>query len=137
MNMEIIRDGQVDPSEIEGLREAVGWDRSEGNLERILAAHAAHYTVRDGDGLLVGYVSVLSDGIADALLLDLIVRPECHHKGIGTRLVRRAIGDMKEAGIQCVHVTFEDHLQPFYAQCGLGIIKAGIVDFKNMKWEVE
>ena len=132
--MDITRDAPVDPKEIEDLREAVGWDRSEGTYKEILTRHCTYYTVRNQDGLLVAYISVLSDGVADAFLLDLVVRPQYQHKGIGTRMVRRAITDMKATGIQCVHVTFEDRLEPFYAQCGLHILKAGIVDFKNMKW---
>ena len=133
MNIDITRSAPVDPKEIEDLRQTVGWDRSEGTYEEILARHLTYYTVRDQDGLLVAYMSVLSDGVADAFLLDLVVRPQYQRQGIGTRVVRRAITDMKAAGVQCVHATFEDHLEPFYAQCGLHIIKAGIVDFKNMK----
>ena len=135
--MEITRDGQVEPKEIEDLREAVGWDRSEGHYEQVLTTHYTYYTMRNQDGLLVAYMSVLSDGVADAFLLDLVVRPQYQHKGIGTRLVRRAIVDMKETGVQCVHVTFDEHLEPFYAQCGLHIVKAGIVDFRNMEWNDE
>ena len=137
MSMDITRDAPVAPQEIGDLREAVGWDRSEGTYKEILARHYAHYTMRNREGLLVAYMSVLSDGVADAFLLDLVVRPQYQHKGIGTRMVRRAIADMKAAGVQCVHVTFDDHLEPFYAQCGLHILKAGIVDFKNMKWNEE
>ncbi len=135
MNIDITRNAHVDPKEIEDLRESVGWDRSEGIYERILATHSAYYTVRDRDGLLVAYMSVLSDGVADAFLLDLVVHPQSQRKGIGTRLVRRAITEVKKTGVQCVHVTFDDRLEPFYAQCGLHIFKAGIVDFKNMKWD--
>jgi len=138
MNTDIIRDGPVEPKEIENLREAVGWDRSEGTYQRILhGRHYARYTVRNHSGSLVAYMSVLSDGVADAFLLDLMVHPEHERKGIGTRIVRRAITDMKAAGVQCVHVTFDDHLEAFYAKCGLHIFKAGIVDFKNMDWSDE
>ncbi len=134
MNIEITRDGLIVPKEIEDLRETVGWDKSEGNYEQILVRNYTYYTVRNEEGLLCAYLSVLSDGVADAFLLDLIVRPQYQHKGIGTQLVHRAISDMKTAGVQCVHVTFADHLEPFYEHCGLHIFKAGIIDFKNMKW---
>ena len=137
MNMKIDRNAPVDPKEIEDLREALGWDRSEGTYEKVLARHFTYYTVRNQDGVLIAYMSVLSDGVADAFLLDLVVRPQYQHKGIGTRIVRTAIKDMKTAGVQCVHVTFADHLEPFYLHCGLHIIKAGIVDFKNMMWDEE
>jgi GNAT superfamily N-acetyltransferase len=135
MNPEVVRDGAVKPDEIEGLRQAVGWDRNGAAYDKVLARHYTYYTVRDGSGLLVGYMSVLSDGIADAFLLDLIVHPEWQHRGIGERIIRRAISDMKNAGVQCVQVTFNEELEPFYAKCGFHIFKGGIIDFKNMKWD--
>jgi len=135
MNADITRDGPVEPKEIEDLREAVGWDRSEGTYQRVLGRHYAHYTVRDLNDSLVAYMSVLSDGVADAFLLDLVVHPQHQRRGIGTRMVRRAITDMKLARVQCVHVTFDDRLEPFYARCGFHILGAGIVDFKSMRWD--
>ena len=135
MEPEITRDGPVDPREIENLRAAVGWDPSEGTYENVLRRHYAYYTARAGDSELVGYVSVLSDGIADAFLLDLMVHPTHQKAGLGIGLVRRAIRDMKRAGIQCVQVTFNDDLEPFYRQCGFHIFKGGIIDFENMEWD--
>ncbi|MCK5117958.1 MAG: GNAT family N-acetyltransferase [Candidatus Latescibacteria bacterium] len=137
MNPQIVRDGPVEPTEIENLRAAVGWDRSEGTYEQILRRHYAHYTVRAENGRLIAYVSILSDGVADAFLLDLLVHPECQHRGIGSQLVKKAVGDMKQAGIQCVQVTFNERLERFYAQCGFHIFKGGIIDFKNMNRDGE
>jgi GNAT superfamily N-acetyltransferase len=134
---DIIRDGPVDPREIEDLREAVGWDRCEGFYERVLRRHYAYYTARAGDAALSGYVSVLSDGIADAFLLDLMIHPKHQKAGLGSSLVRRAVADMKEAGVLSVQVTFTDHLEAFYAQCGFHIFKGGIIDFRNMTWDEE
>ena len=121
----------MEPREIEDLRQAVGWDRSEGTYARTLPRHYAHYTVRDADNRLIGYMSVLSDGVADAFLIDLAVHPRYQRSGIGSRIVRRAILDLKEAGVRCVQVTFSGDLEPFYAQCGFHIFKGGIIDFKS------
>jgi GNAT superfamily N-acetyltransferase len=137
MNPQIVRNGPVEPREIGDLRQRVGWDRSEGTYDRTLGKHYAHYTVRDRDGRLIGYMSVLSDGVADAFLLDLAVDSERQRSGIGTRIVRRAIRDLKEAGVRCVQVTFNDDFEPFYAQCGFHILKGGIIDFRNMVWNDE
>jgi N-acetylglutamate synthase-like GNAT family acetyltransferase len=137
MKQEILRDGPVEPNEIADLRQAVGWDRSEGTYEKTLPRHYAHYTARGTDNRLVGYMSVLSDGVSDAFLLDLAVHPHCRKNGLGARIVRRAIRDLKEAGVRCVQVTFTDDLEPFYAQCGFHMIKGGIIDFKNMTWDEE
>lgn len=132
MKLGIERDAPVQPGEIADLRQAVGWDRSEETYDRTLPRHCTHYTARDADNRLVGYMSVLSDGVSDAFLLDLTVHPECRKKGLGTRIVRRAIRDLRDAGVRCVQVTFADDLEPFYAQCGFHIFKGGIIDFKNM-----
>ena len=134
MDLQITRDGPVEPSEIADLREAVGWDRSEGTYDQILARHYARYTVRDEDARLIGYMSVLSDGVANAFFLDLVVHPDHQHKGIGAEIVRTAVRDLKAAGIRCVQVIFTDDLEPFYSRCGFHIFKGGIIDFQNMEW---
>ena len=130
--LEVARDTRVEPSEIEALREQVGWDRCPGTYAEILRRHYAYYTVRNHSGQLVGYLSVLSDGIADAFLLDLMVHPAYQHGGIGRLLVQTAVSDLRRAGIRCVQVTFGDHLESFYKQCWFHIFSGGIIDFKNM-----
>jgi hypothetical protein len=49
-------------------------------------------------------------------------------------LARRAIADIREAGIQCVQVTFSEGLTRFYEQCGFYILGGGIIDFEHMEW---
>ena len=131
VNMKIIRDSIVEPKEIEDLREAAGWDRSEDTYQDILDRHYTYYTARNEDGRLIGYMSVLSDGISDAFLLDLVVHPLYRRKGLGTQIVKKAITDIKTAGIRCVQVTFNTDLETFYKKCGFHIFKGGIIDFKN------
>jgi N-acetylglutamate synthase-like GNAT family acetyltransferase len=137
MKHEIIRDGRVAPEEIENLREAVGWDRCEGTYSSILKRHYTYYIVRAEEGRLIGYMSILSDGISDAFLLDLMVHPDVKGEQIGTQLVKRGIQDMKDAGIRCVQVTFDESLRDFYARCGFHIFGGGVVDFKTMDWNAE
>jgi GNAT superfamily N-acetyltransferase len=133
----IFRNGGVYPIEIEDLREAVGWDRSEGTYEEILCRHYAYYTVRAGDDRLFGYMSVLSDGISDAFLIDLMVHPDHRNRGIGRKLVRQGIKDMRDAGIRAVQVIFNNDLREFYEHCGFFVLSAGMIDFKVMNWESE
>ena len=134
MKPAIIRDSRVTPEEIEDLREAVGWDRCEGCYVQILQRHYTYYIVRAEDGRLIGYMSVLSDGISDAFLLDLMVHPDFQRQQIGRQLVQRAIKDLRDAGIRCVQVTFDEKLRDFYAKCGFHIFGGGIIDFKTMDW---
>lgn len=127
MEAQIKRDEPVTPQEIEDLRAAVGWERLENKYDRILAHSYTHFTVRNA-GKLVGFVNVISDGVADAFLLDLIVHPSVQRRGIGKALVDAAIAALTTDGIRCIQVTFDSDLEGFYRDRGFYIFKAGIID---------
>ena len=112
-------------------RRSVG-DRMEGKFERILNGLYGHYCVRSGERL-VGFVSVISDGVADALLVDLLVHPDFQGKGLGTELVRRVISDLTADGIRSIQVIFNPSLRGFYSRFGFHIVSAGIIDNEVME----
>jgi len=124
---EIQRNEAVVAKEIEELRVAVGWGRLENKYDRILANSYAHFTLRE-NGHLVAFVNVLSDGIVDAFLLDLMVHPSIQRRGVGKALVDAAIAGLTNDGIRCIHVTFDAELERFYRGCGFHIFKGGIID---------
>ena len=130
--MTILRDHPVTPEEIEILRAAVGWDKMAGKYDRILPRLYAQYSVR-ADGDLVGFLSVLSDGVGDAFLLDLMVHPDHRGQGIGSDLVRQAIRDLRSAGVKCIQVTFNPEMEGFFKRFGFHIFKAGIIDTDAME----
>ncbi len=130
VNHQILRDQKVKQEEIECLRLAVGWDKMEGKYAKILQNLYTYYTVRIR-GKLVGFLSVLSDGIGDAFLIDLMVHPDFRKRGIGTELVKRAIKDMRFEGIKCVQVIFSRDNESFFRRFGFDILKAGIIDNDN------
>lgn len=127
----ITRNGPVTPLEIENLRESIGWDRCEGTCEESLNRLHSYYTARSGDDL-IGYLSVISDGVADSFIVDLMVKPEFQHQGIATKMILAAAKHIKDQGIRCMQVVFDPSLEEFYAKCGFHIVKAGIMDFKNL-----
>jgi len=129
--MKINKNNSVDPLEIEDLREAIGWDRSENTYDKILPELFSYYTCRK-ENYLIGYLSVLSDGISDAFLIDLMVHPKHQNLNVGFQIIKKAIYDLKNEGIRCIQVTFNPELEDFYKKCGFHIFKAGIIDFKNM-----
>jgi ribosomal protein S18 acetylase RimI-like enzyme len=124
---EIRRDDVVTPLEIEDLRAAVGWERLENKYEKILANSYTHFTLRK-DNRLVGFVNVISDGICDAFLVDLMVDPSARRRGIARALVDAAIAALTADGIKCIQVTFDPELESFYRDRGFHIFKGGIID---------
>jgi GNAT superfamily N-acetyltransferase len=127
MNEPVHRDEPVTAKEIEDLRAAVGWERMENKYDRILANSYAHFTVRS-EGRLIGFVNVISDGIGDAFLVDLMAHPSAQRRGIGRALVTSAIAELTRDGIKCIQVTFDPELENFYRECGFHIFSGGIID---------
>jgi len=131
---QVERDQPVTLDEINTLRSSVGWDLVDETYHQVLGRGYAHYTVRE-EGRLVGFVNVLSDGIADAFLLDLVVHNDFQRRHIGTVIVKRAVRDLTEDGIQCIHVTFNPENESFYKSVGFHIFKAGIIDNRPVKMD--
>lgn len=127
----IIKNGRVAPSEVDDLRAAVNWEIIPGQAQKALKKAYCYYTVRC-KGRLVAYLSIISDGVADAFLVDFMVHPDFQHRGIGTRMVHRVFRDFKNK-VQCVHATFNSEEAPFYKRAGFHIFKGGIFDFKHMR----
>ena len=85
----------------------------------------------DGDRL-VGFVQACWDGGAHAFLLDTAVDPERQREGIGGRLLRAAVEDVRAAGCEWLHVDFEPHLAGFYLSgTGFRPTAAGVLDLRT------
>ena len=121
------RDAPLAGSAVEDLRVQVGWDRMPGYYDLILARSYAHFTVHQS-GQLTAFVNVISDGVADAFLVDLMVHPDYQRRGLGLALVQHAIQALKADGIHCIEVLFDPSLEDFYRRCGFHILRAGIID---------
>jgi ribosomal protein S18 acetylase RimI-like enzyme len=75
----------------------------------------------------------LSDGIGNAFLVDLVVHRDYQRDHIGTAIVKQAVRDLTDDGVQCIEVTFNPENEAFYKSIGFHIFKAGIIDNKTMK----
>ena len=95
-------------------------------------SHSLGHVCAMTDGVLVGFVNVAWDGNKHAFLLDSTVRSDFQRQGIGTELVRQAIGLAKSNGIEWLHVDYELHLAAFYAKCGFKMTEAGLMNLKDI-----
>lgn len=84
----IVWKGAVGAAELNELFRTHGWqlDRVE-DLEAALRRVWGWITARTADGRLIGYVSVLSDGLRHAYVFKLIVHPELRRQGVGGRIM--------------------------------------------------
>ena len=114
----------ISPEAMADLRESVGWNRMEKEYGNPLMTSFFHIAVYDGD-LLVGFIDSVSNGVTDAYIQDLIVRPDYQGKGIGTDLMKKMIAILKEKHIYMISVIFEESLKSFYDRFGFNTMLCG------------
>lgn len=113
-------DRGIAATELIGLLASVDWgeasDYDPTAVARSIAAHSYVAYCRDDDGLLVGYVSAFSDGIATIILNELAMHPDYWRRGIGSRLLACAI--KHHAGIPIYAMPFRDNSEAFMLKRG-------------------
>ena len=131
----ISQDSDIKDMEIEELRSSVGWDNNTGPFSVLKEKLYTYFTARK-KGKLIGFIDVLSDGIADAYLQDLAVHPDYQKMGIGSELMKRTIRFLQEKNIKCIQVTFNPELETFIKKFKFHILRAGIIDRDTMNVKV-
>jgi GNAT superfamily N-acetyltransferase len=97
----------------------------------VVLSQSLGYVCAIADGVLVGFANLAWDGGAHAFLLDPTVRSDYQHRGIGSSLVREAVGLARSKGVEWLHVDYQPGLAEFYAKCGFRRTEAGLINLKN------
>lgn len=95
----ITKERSVSIDDVLPLYQAVGWTNYTNQpqmLEQSLAHSLATYLARDGEEI-VGVVRLVGDGFSSVFVQDLIVLPSYQRQGIGSALMKKALGDFKDA----------------------------------------
>lgn len=111
-----------------GLRQSVGWNKMERELGNPKLQNFLTIACCDNSEL-IGYVSVVSNGVLDAYIQDLMVRPDYQNRGIGTELMNKAISYIKEKEIYMISVIYgEEELRSFYERFGFYTMLCGQIE---------
>ncbi len=108
----------VTPDQLDGF--FVGWPdhpSSETHLKVLVNSDHVVLAVDDDTGMVIGFITALSDGVLAAFIPLLEVLPAYQGRGIGTELVRRMLG--KLSGLYAVDLICDPELQPFYTRLGM------------------
>jgi len=122
-----VENPELDAAVVAELRAKVGWDARKEQLENILGSTYLTVACFD-DNDLVGIIDVISDGIDDALIRNLVIHPEYQGKGIGHELLIKVLDRLKSNRIKTINVLFESELTEFYRKAGFRIVSGGIID---------
>ena len=116
------------------LYQAVSWTNYTNQpqmLEQSLTHSLAIYVARDGEEI-VGLVRLVGDGFSSVFVQDLIVLPSYQRQGIGSALMKEALGDFKDAyQVQLVTEQTEKNLG-FYRSLGFETLST--YDCTGMIW---
>ena len=114
----------VNINDVLHLYQAVGWTNYTHQpqmLEKALSHSLAIYLALDGNAV-VGLVRLVGDGFSSIFVQDLIVLPSYQRQGIGSDLMKEALGDFKDAyQVQLVTEQTEKTLG-FYRSLGFEIL---------------
>ena len=108
--------------EIMHLYRAGGWWKDEydpGSIpDLIRGSFAFAVAVDPGTGRAVGMGRVLSDGISDAYIQDLVVLPEFRKQGLGKEIASALVRQCTGAGITWISLIAEPGTELFYRPLG-------------------
>ena len=124
-------DAPVTAAALADLRASIGWNRMERDLADPRQHNAFHMCCFDG-ARLVGYVAVVSNGVTDAYVQDLMVHPDYQHQGVGKQLMQRALDRLRAEDIYMVSVIYGDaELQTYYESLGFMTMLCGQMELRS------
>ena len=124
----------VNINDVLHLYQAVGWTNYTNQpqmLEQALSHSLAIYLALDGDAV-GGLVRLVGDGFSSIFVQDLLVLPTYQRQGIGSALMKKALGNFKDAyQVQLVTEQTEKTLG-FYRSLGFETLST--YDCTGMIW---
>ncbi len=123
-------DAPVSSSALADLRQSVGWNRMERDLASPKLHNAFHLCAFDGDRL-IGYTAVVSNGVTDAYIQDVMVHPDYQGQGVGRHLMQRTLNRLCTEGIYMVSVIYgEESLQQYHEGFGFATTLCGQMELR-------
>jgi len=117
---------------IVALYEAGGWWREAPSARAVIPAMIrgsfCFMVAREANGRIVGMGRVISDGVSDAYIQDVVVFESHRGLGIGREIVRRLTAGCVAAGIGWICLIAEPGTQAFYEPLGF----SALADYQPM-----
>jgi ribosomal protein S18 acetylase RimI-like enzyme len=114
-------------NEIADLYRAGGWWKEEYEVEElpqlIRGSFLFAVAIDQTTGRAIGMGRVISDGVSDGYIQDLVVLPEYRKAGIGTQLVSILVKKCVKSGITWIGLVAEPGTEKFYLPFGFHPMK--------------
>lgn len=113
-------------AEIAKLYKAGGWWKeswSSSNINNMIKGSFVFAIAIDDNGKTIGMGRVLSDGISDGYIQDLVVLPEYRDLGIGKQIVNKLVNHCLSKGIRWIGLIAEPGNEIFFSSLGFKTMK--------------
>lgn len=119
--MNYIKTREISKEQVQNLYSANGWKSYADNMDRTMGAIKKAlfvFTCWDDDKL-VGLIRAVGDGETITYVQDILVLPDYHRRGIGTKLLKQCLHEYKDC-YQFVLITDDTQkTNSFYKSMGL------------------
>jgi ribosomal protein S18 acetylase RimI-like enzyme len=98
----------------------VGWPNPPSPAAHLRILRGSDHIVvaiDDASGMVVGYVTAISDGVLAGFIPNLEVDLAYQNRGIGTQLMRRVLAQMRH--LYSIDLLCDEELQPYYERLGM------------------
>ncbi|KUG15402.1 gcn5-related [hydrocarbon metagenome] len=125
ISVHIVREWEI--AALVDLYRAGGWwlnDHDPTRLpELVRSSFAFAVAVEDATGRSVGMGRVISDGVSDAYIQDMVVIPEFRGRGAGRKIIRVLLAYCYERGVTWIGLIAEPGTEEFYTGIGFSRMK--------------
>ena len=113
----------IDKTEFIDLYKDAGWwkreyDNDTSFIPNIVSGSTVFVTAEDESGKTVGMGRAVSDGCSDAYIQDVVVLESHRGQGIGGRIIRHIICELRKKGIDWIGLIGEPGTESFYMHLG-------------------
>lgn len=118
-HLEALSEAQI--RELHALYQAEWWSagRTLDEVRTLLRHSDVIVALAEADsGRLAAFARVLTDRVCKALVLDVIVAPDCRGQGLGRRLMAALLAHPAVAGVRHVELYCRPGMAAFYARWG-------------------
>ncbi len=130
INYEVVKSADTD--EVIGLYKEGGWwkESPEGisTLPLLIANSFCFIIARNHQGKIIGMGRVISDGVSDGYIQDVIISQSYRNKGIGKQLVKNLRDYCLDKGLSWIGLIAEPGTTAFYNKLGF----SEMMDYKPM-----
>ncbi|MCK5845698.1 MAG: GNAT family N-acetyltransferase, partial [Victivallales bacterium] len=102
------------------------YDSDASFIQKLVAGSHLFAAALDVNGRMIGMGRTISDGCSDAYIQDVVVLSEFRGRGIGGKIIRTLLTELRNRGVDWIGLIGEPGTKLFYEKQGFTVMKCHI-----------